>query len=337
MREEQYIKSLLEAAKTEAPKTSFEQVAARFKSSVETANIQLPEPEVKWWQKFLHLNTFLVALAGSVGLLSVFLLLKPAPPEVVAAQYGEPAKALTPVDDPTTRLEAAPNPEVVEQRKTRKSYVVTPPVEERGHKAERTLGQRPSPTSDRSEESVPDVAAEVPNDSVEKPVELKVPELRLSDRPLTPSLITSFAESTTSLTPTTLSARRPEIKHFVQLELHPTDTREAVLLFLATLESYGLDIDLSSSTLDKVGTLDKFVLKFRHERGMDFKLRTVGFGYFQIRLQLNAKRELEGFYYRFNEEASTDLVPLICKGHKKHIYENGHHIIGGTTNVPIGY
>ena len=320
MKEDRYIEQLLEAARNEPSGISFGEVAARFEETLEEVS---NPPRGSGFTSLFTLNgLMLFLLAGAVIWIGVIRIDN----KQIKAELPRPASVdILPEESPgrnqpskiTGSMPASP--QVVENLVT---------------------------NSNTSEVELKLLPATLSLEKID-PDGLQ-PLLYLDHLPKKESEVLPVSEATFDFGKLPAEARlrfypvknqeeeRPppaKIMHSIGLVLLHGDREEAVLGFVATLESYGLEMSFSSPSLEKKGSLDHFVMKFQHPKGMDFKLKSTGFKRFEIHLQLDAKQVLQGFKYRFNDENFTDLVPLICRGHKRHIYGDGHQLIGGTTNV----
>ena len=342
MKEEKYIEQLLDVARNEPAKISFEEVVARFESSQEEIPLK---PDGNWFDFLFHLNGLIAILLSSMAVWGVLALTgdgqimdEKETTKFITASKTKTAKSIPEPRDPIV------DSSVIQAVDLDRSI---PPAENQpGNPVVADFSIADTPTE---QEQMIVETAEPDSIGIDaaRPEPLNLPQLISSKESLTPVSGTDSdftrlpAGARLRLIDATeeVSVETPasEIRQSVGLVLLPSDQQETVLGFVATLESYGLEMSFSSTSLEKRGNLNQFVMKFKHPKGMDFKLKSTGFSRFEIHLQLDANRTLQGFKYRFNNEDYTDVVPLICKGHKRHIYGNGHRVIGGTTNVPIGY
>ena len=344
MMEDKYISHLFDAARNEPAALSFDEVRAKFEATLEEGT----SADKGNWSDFLfNLNSLVLLLLGA-AMIWILLWQKSASvgeeTQPVSERIAEVGKIAAPIPPETEAEVKAIVPDA------RSAKEISAPVVDQESK---DLPSRRAIISDETPEPEPEnLSLEIDSSNHER-VDTTLfrtaplPSLTISEDGIAPlsgtrSDHTELPGSTRlTLSDTarlaTTDTRPANITQSVGLVLLPSDRQEAVLGFVSTLESYGLEMSFSSTTLEKKGILQQFVMKFKHPQGMDFKLKSTGFSRFEIKLQVDAKGELQGFKYRFNEEKYTDHVPLICRGHKRHMYGNGHKVIGGTTNVPIGY
>ncbi|MEM7371149.1 MAG: hypothetical protein AAF587_21215 [Bacteroidota bacterium] len=119
------------------------------------------------------------------------------------------------------------------------------------------------------------------------------------------------------------------------LTLHHTDDQQAVQQFVDALEMSGLKIDLKTDYTPDQAYISSFFIRFRHRKGLNFRLRAIGFKKLDIRLFLDQDGRIDWFRYRINDKEFTYNIYLNARGHQKYFLGDGVSAQTGLTNIPI--
>lgn len=307
MNEDTYIPFLFETARNEAPQLSYEDVSQSFQASLSPGYLTT----LKIWLSNYSLNIFLLLVGITLALSSFFTL---SWENEKITHEGFTGSVETFIIEPLAKQEikkAASIPAAIEKEiQTPKSTPLLAIVPDepklsapQASPAKDTLFSKEK-SQNKSKDMLPVSIEEdsIQNSPKAEPHAKKLPEVRTNE---------------------------------LRLVLLREYDAEAVQNFLNKLETSGLGIQMGRKFQKNNKDLHFFSIKFSHELGLDFELKGTGFQRFEIILQLDNKKQIQSFKYRFNEGEFTRRIPLTCIGYQTYLFGKGYTGKSGKSNVQI--
>lgn len=340
-KEDQIISSLFEAARTEAPKVSFEQMAQQL-------NQQPPVPPTEpagiganikhLLLKNIGLNSIILVVGAG---LVYYGLKQPTPTPELAAIPGPlmvadsipSAPSILPIAQPLkeAKAETSPSPilssidtQVEEEVESNFIYSSAPinssPITQ-DSTATPATAQSTSTSEDKGVNKKPIQAAESP---LPYPVKNFADSTNMERNPS--SVPSSLQDEKGTLTTSKGTIEDHEkidtsnILRTTSIVLLNTYNQDATGEFFTILTSYGFELKKKRHRF-KDGQVRNILMHLTHREGLDYKLRAVRFKRIEVKLYFDQSDQLYGFSIHMNQQTKAPkIISLSAKGNIVHQY-----------------
>lgn len=320
--EEKYINQLFQAARNEAPKRSFEEVATHFEKTI------VPTPLTTSWSKlyvkYFSLNTLFLTVIGSLGIAG-FLWLTPSPATQTAPLTEIKASSI--IDKKINKEEKSrtiqqPNKNKLVKKEIQPK-VITIPKEKHPLKVDLTNKRVPKKEVS-SEEQAQKTIKSVTN-TITKTASKKEASVTTSSTPK-PNLKEIVATATTatnsavairdSVAPLSTKIKLPNKKSEL-LQLRHTANEKTAMTFLVGIRSYGFN--LTEKINRNSGKIERINLHISLYNGLDWKIKLRNFEIFELKILLDEYKNPVGLAYRLSETAKfSEVIALNSRARSTH-------------------
>lgn len=303
-KEEMIISSLFEAARTEAPKVSFEEVSQKLQTT-----IQVTPPETntlttvkQMLLKSINLNSLMIVTLSGLSVAAIIWLDKSpqAPTSMVEITELSKTEEESSTEQVSNHIE----------NKTNVPLLVTThfPVQSEETKAQHAASTRPLPPLNKQEEitsAIHSVAKAneklVENFNLDAQTTL-ISTIGMDTLPTLLSHPSMIEKSLEPITDMTVSTEEDVVEREIVLVLHNTFDKLAKDKFFQSLVAYGgLSFKkLKSNTRN--GRISHFSFHIVHDKGLNLKLQATNFEVFEVRLHMDHNDQLLGLTYYFNND-----------------------------------
>ncbi|MEM1121392.1 MAG: hypothetical protein AAGJ18_13150 [Bacteroidota bacterium] len=319
MKERKNINQLFEAARTEKPQRSFEEVAQRFEVSLPTVSTL---SKIKAFLFNLN-NLLIMSVISLVAIFSFSLFTQENTPEVVktpisetittAERSAEPIIEVAPrsvenkiIEVPKSII-ATSKPTRIEDRNTIKTKVSTSIKKEKIYLEERQVAQK--------------IVSDEEQFQPKEKVVWSVPIPKIKDSVISTNTIAATNSASPIQLPIEIQPKKASTeiaKKSVTLQLAKSDSRKAVSDFAKTLNSYGIQTTVSQQKRG-VGHIHKLAFQFRHAAGLDWRMKLQGFDLLEMKMLLDEQQRPYGLTYRLNQDGEfVDYLTLKHRSRSVH-------------------
>lgn len=329
MHEDQLMDHLFESARNEESSISFEEVANRFNLSVNTGPLQA------LWNLSKSYFTNWIAFALVIGIAaSVFLILGNQQQNEAAQQMsgiaGADSSATEAAISKSNKIE---NPQIQKTHPDKDQLQSSEQHDSPMNQKVKEDGLRTKSATSKSQDKEKSLEGDARKlgGTISKPGNDRIPANQPSDN--VGQLSQEFVDDSL------LEKEEPKDEHSIlseeKLELRRDNDRKAVEIFENVLRQSGLEIKTEAKFKQRGEILNYYACQFKHEKGLNFKLKGKGFQKLELSLLFDEDQRIHSFKYRFNDEEFSKPVPLDCKGYKTHIYAEGYSKKTGGTSIDI--
>jgi len=324
--EEKYINQLFEAAKNEAPKRSFEEVATHFEKTIITTPVATGWS--KLYVKYFSLNTVLLTIIGSLGIAGFFWLT----PSPVAQTTTLTEKKAIPIIDKNINKEEKlatiqqPSNNNLVKKEIQPEAIIIPKEKSA---VEDNLTNKRVPSKEVLSVTTPrKTSKSIPN-TIAKTVSEKATNLTTSVTPVpkeTAITPTTSAKATVttidSLAPIPTKIKTPNKKSEL-LQLKHTANEQAMTTFLVGIRSYGFT--LKERINRNSGKIERVNLHISLYNGLDWKIKLRNFEVFELKILLDEYKNPVGLAYRLSETGKfSEVIALNSRARSTHKFsKNG--------------
>lgn len=276
MQEENYLDQLFEAARSEAPKLSYEQAAQRFELASAPSGLELFR---EWIQQHFFIKTLLMFSIGSTLIVSLWLFLNPVQQEKIVLATM-PVQVLEEEQD--TSILEVPKDLVAPVQILKPMYAL--PILPVWQPEEMPYYE--APLSDTFQEKQDYTLTTLP--------EPNLPEALQSEK----------------------SPPKIEVKETVKsLVLEKDATEEEVSNFIKGLMEYVFFRDLDLKPTSRKMPIEKLILRLGNKASMDWEMKLRGFDKLELKLTLDENQKLETLSFRIDDKGEFSS-PARFKGSK---------------------
>ncbi|MEZ5042168.1 MAG: hypothetical protein R2828_19885 [Saprospiraceae bacterium] len=304
-KEEMIISSLFEAARTEAPKVSFEEVSQKLQ-----ATIQAPPPETstlttikQMLLKSINLNSLLIVTLSGLSVAAIIWLDKSpqAPNSIVEITEISKTGDESSTDQVSNHI----------QNKTNVPLLVTThfPVQPEENKAQHAASTRPLiPLNKKGEITSAIHSVTKTNDKLVENFNLDsqttlISTIGIDTLPPLLSLPSMKEKRLELITDMTVNTEKEDVvQREVVLVLHNTFDKLAKDKFFQSVVAYGGLSYKKIKSSTRNGRISYFSFHIVHDKGLNLKLRATNFEVFEVRLHMDHNDQLLGLTYYFNHD-----------------------------------
>ena len=319
--EEKYINQLFEAAKNEAPKRSFEEVATHFEKTIITTPVATGWS--KLYVKYFSLNTVLLTVIGGLGIAG-FLWLMPTP---VAQTTTLTAKKAIPINqEEKSQIIQQSNTNNLVKKEVQPKTIIIP--KEKSAVEVNLTNKKVPPKEVLSVAPSQQINKPIPN-TITKTISEKATTLTTSVAPnakeiaaVTTTSAKASVATIDSLTPMPTKIKTPNKKSEL-LQLKHTANEQATTSFLVGIRSYGFT--LKERVNRNSGKIERINLHISLYNGLDWKIKLRNFEIFELKILLDEYKNPVGLAYRLSETSKfSEVIALNSRARSTHKFsKNG--------------
>ena len=295
MKEDQYIESLFEAAREEAPKISFEEVAQQFEAATTPTPIEVIKDLLT---NSIHLNTIIMIISVT-SIAFIFW--------INSSTTTETPQAYPIIKTITKQVESL-------KKETKKEVIISPIVQTASTKIKNPKHKIFSAIKKEQSDTTITISQTPENWIIEEVIDIasinKVQPLKITTHQIVSNtyrgkdfeLVADEQEEDLVPTNETLQSEPNLIFKEVLFTLKSTDDQATAIDFGRSLTNLGLAILINPNYNANGTVLRQFTLRIRHEKGLDWKMKVNGFRTLEMKVFLNEKKQVEMLSYRFNQK-----------------------------------
>ncbi|MFK7982700.1 MAG: hypothetical protein AB8G86_22160 [Saprospiraceae bacterium] len=318
--EEKYINQLFKAAKNEAPKRSFEEVATHFEKTIVTTPVATGWS--KLYVKYFSLNTLLLAVIGSLGIAG-FLWLTPTP--ITQSAPLTEKKAIPIIDkkikkeEQSRTIQLPSNNNLVKKEAQPKEIII--PKEKKELKAD--LTNKKAPIKEGLSVAPPQKIAKSSPNTLAKTTTKKEAITTTSITPNPKEIATTPPTATNasvaiidSISTVSKKIKLPSNKSEL-LQLKHTANEKEITTFLVRIRSYGFS--LTEKMNRNSGKIERINLHISLFNGLDWKIKLRNFEVFELKILLDEYKNPVGLSYRLSETGKfSEVIALNSRARSTH-------------------
>ena len=302
MKEDQYIKSLFEAANQEPPKLLFEEVAKKFEAATATTPNTI-EFIKALLIKNINLNIFIMLLTGSAIAISIWAILTPTT-NAIEADLQPVSEIVQPmdirIDEEEEELNSIDQKDQILDDENKQSHYINEGLQtdqtiEISKLAVEKEAAREVPSLNQDTAQLFEIGKATMPDSFDYQF---IPNIYDGN---TVQIVEEQDVENTNDPEVNFTVPEPVLEE-VLFTLRHTYDKSAAIDFAASLMHLGLAVLINPIYNSKGTVLQRFTLRIRHDKGMDWRMKVNGFKTLEMKVFLNEKKQVEMLSYRFNEK-----------------------------------